>query len=177
MTTTEEEPEQMLVIPDDLESIDVDDEAQDEDRTWRPVESLQDAAYRLQDLKDEKADLEAEILFVESWIDNAVKESDYVPYGRDEEGHEVRLKVTPVRSYTTKADMAVMREVAPELAKKVIKVETTEKVDTDLLVKAIEKGEVTVEAMTKFVTRTPKKTSIRLTQSVVRDDDDQEGDS
>ena len=117
-------------------------------------------------LKAEKVELEAEILFVENWIDNYVKDSVIVQVG------EKQFKTTPVRSYTTKVDAARMTRLVPEVANRVIRTETVEKVDNDLLAREIEKGNIPTNLMTQFISRTPKKTSIRITEYVAHEEDE-----
>lgn len=153
----------LTAVPDD----DDEDDAED---TFTAIRELPEAVARLQELKAEKTDIEHEILFCENWIDMHVKESEVVQIG------EKQYKTTPVRGKTTKVDTKVMSRLVPEVAKRVIVVEEVEKVDSELLAKEIEKGNIPVGLMRQFISQTPKKTSIRLTEYTPREDQEESAD-
>jgi len=154
----------LTAVPDD------DDEADDKQERFDAIAELPEAVQRLQELKAEKADVEEEILFCENWIDNHVKESEIVQIG------EKQYKTTPVRGRTTSVDTRKMHRLAPDLARRVITIEEVEKVDTDLLAKEIEKGNVPIELLKQFISQKPKKTSIRLTEYTPREDQEESTD-
>ena len=147
---------------------DADDEHHGEGR-FMAIRELPEAVARLQELKAEKADLEKEIAFCEVWIDEHVKESALVQIG------EKQFRTTPVRGTVTTVDARKMARLLPEVAMRVTRSEVVTKVDTEALAREIELGNVPIAIMRQFVEQKPKKTSIRLTEHVPREEE--EGDS